>query len=77
MARAYALLGPTASGKSALAHKLAAKLPVTVSGAECYRCFADNGIDYGPPLRGLESIRCDTREALGRFVLPRPGEVFG
>ena len=45
MATAYALLGPTASGKSALAYRLAAKYPieiVSVDSAQVYR-----GMDIG------------------------------
>ena len=45
MATAYALLGPTASGKSALAYRLAAKYPieiVSVDSAQVYR-----GMDVG------------------------------
>ena len=52
MARAYALLGPTASGKSALAIKLAAKLPleiVSLDSALVYR-----GMDIGTAKPGAD-----------------------
>jgi tRNA dimethylallyltransferase len=52
LARAYALLGPTASGKSALALKLAAKLPleiVSLDSALVYR-----GMDIGTAKPGAE-----------------------
>jgi tRNA dimethylallyltransferase len=52
LARAYALLGPTASGKSALAIKLAAKLPleiVSLDSALVYR-----GMDIGTAKPGAE-----------------------
>ena len=45
MARAYALLGPTASGKSALALKLAAKLPVEIVSLDSALVY--RGMDIG------------------------------
>ena len=52
MATAYALLGPTASGKSALAQRLAARYPIeiiSVDSAQVYR-----GMDIGTAKPGAE-----------------------
>ena len=52
MARAYALLGPTASGKSALAVKLAAKLPVEIISLDSALVY--RGMDIGTAKPGVE-----------------------
>ena len=52
MARAYALLGPTASGKSALALKLAAKLPVEIVSLDSALVY--RGMDIGTAKPGAE-----------------------
>ena len=52
MARAYALLGPTASGKSALAVKLAAKLPVEIISLDSALVY--RGMDIGTAKPGAE-----------------------
>jgi tRNA dimethylallyltransferase len=52
LARAYALLGPTASGKSALAVKLAAKLPVEIISLDSALVY--RGMDIGTAKPGAE-----------------------
>jgi len=52
LARAYALLGPTASGKSALAVKLAAKLPVEIISLDSALVY--RGMDIGTAKPGVE-----------------------
>jgi tRNA dimethylallyltransferase len=52
LARAYALLGPTASGKSALALKLAAKLPVEIVSLDSALVY--RGMDIGTAKPGAE-----------------------
>ena len=52
MARAYALLGPTASGKSALAVKVAAKLPVEIVSLDSALVY--RGMDIGTAKPGAE-----------------------
>lgn len=52
MARAYALLGPTASGKSALAVKLAARLPVEIISLDSALVY--RGMDIGTAKPGAE-----------------------
>ena len=52
MARAYALLGPTASGKSALAVKLAATLPVEIISLDSALLY--RGMDIGTAKPGAE-----------------------
>ena len=52
MARAYAVLGPTASGKSALALKLAAKLPVEIVSLDSALVY--RGMDIGTAKPGAE-----------------------
>ena len=52
MARAYAFLGPTASGKSALALKLAAKLPVEIVSLDSALVY--RGMDIGTAKPGAE-----------------------
>jgi tRNA dimethylallyltransferase len=52
LARAYAFLGPTASGKSALALKLAAKLPVEIVSLDSALVY--RGMDIGTAKPGAE-----------------------
>jgi tRNA dimethylallyltransferase len=52
LAHAYALLGPTASGKSALAVKLAAKLPVEIISLDSALVY--RGMDIGTAKPGAE-----------------------
>ena len=52
MARAYALLGPTASGKSALAVKLAEKVPVEIVSLDSALVY--RGMDIGTAKPGAE-----------------------
>jgi tRNA dimethylallyltransferase len=52
LARAYALLGPTASGKSALAVKLAEKLPVEIISLDSALVY--RGMDIGTAKPGAE-----------------------
>ena len=52
MARTYAFLGPTASGKSALALKLAAKLPVEIVSLDSALVY--RGMDIGTAKPGAE-----------------------
>src|SRR3990170_886336 len=55
LARAYALLGPTASGKSALAVKLAAKLPVEIVSLDSALVYRGMDIGTAKPAAALRA----------------------
>jgi tRNA dimethylallyltransferase len=55
LARAYALLGPTASGKSALAVKVAAKLPVEIVSLDSALVYRGMDIGTAKPGAGLRA----------------------
>jgi tRNA dimethylallyltransferase len=67
LARAYALLGPTASGKSALAVKVAAKLPVEIVSLDSALVY--RGMDIGTAKPGAE-LRAQVPHHLIDIIAP-------